>query len=89
MSRLLNDPHVRVTTHASTDAPPDCDNCGRPNGVNGIHWRAQEEPFGLLNVCDEHTCLDFALRTALNDAPLDSEITCERHVHTGVLGVAA
>lgn len=87
MTRLLNDPQVRVTTHATTDAPADCENCGRPDGINGVHWRAQHEPFGLLNACQ--SCLDVALRTALEDAPTDSEITVERDVHTHTLGVAA
>lgn len=88
MRRLLDDPQVRVTTHASTDTPPDCDNCDATDaGVNGVHWHAQDEPFGLLNACD--TCLAFALATALDDAPTDTDITCERHIHTAVLGVAA
>ena len=90
MSRRLDDPQVRVTTHTNTDVPPACENCHTPNeGVNAVHWSPQDEPFGLLCVCDEKSCLDFAVGTALDDAPTDTEVLVEHTACAAVLGVAA
>ncbi|GAA2773558.1 hypothetical protein [Saccharopolyspora taberi] len=86
----LNSPQVITTEHVTTDVPPDCENCGAEcAGVNGIYWDAQDEPVGLLNVCDDGACLRYAIRTASDDAQVGSVIRREVSVYPYALEAAA
>lgn len=88
----LDNPQVIVREVAVTGTPEaeDCGNCGEPfAGVIGVHWQAQDEPFGLLNVCDTEACVRFAVRTALEDSPTDSTVVVERSVYPYSLEAAA
>jgi hypothetical protein len=86
----LDDPRVTVREVVTTTAAEDCESCGaRFAGINGVHWDAQDEPFGLLNVCDEVSCVRFAVRTALDDAPADSTVVVERSVYPYAMEAAA
>lgn len=89
---IESDPQVRVTRVVTRDRFADCENCGATQqGQIGVYWHPTDTPTGLAYSCGSTECVQVIVRSALEDAPADTEITVEYETHPAeqTLGVAA